>query len=46
MKIQQARPQTLAYGLTDSPVGQLAWTRAPAPDLLVSDLRKFFRSLR
>lgn len=25
MKIQQTRPQTLAYALTDSPVGQLAW---------------------
>ncbi|MFD0201045.1 MULTISPECIES: epoxide hydrolase family protein [Saccharothrix] len=25
MKIQGTRPQTLAYGLTDSPVGQLAW---------------------
>ena len=24
-KIQQTRPQTLGYGLTDSPVGQLAW---------------------
>jgi len=24
-KIQSTRPQTLAYGLTDSPVGQLAW---------------------
>jgi epoxide hydrolase len=24
-KIQQTRPQTLAYGLTDSPAGQLAW---------------------
>jgi epoxide hydrolase len=24
-KIQATRPQTLAYGLTDSPVGQLAW---------------------
>ena len=23
--IQGTRPQTLAYGLTDSPVGQLAW---------------------
>jgi pimeloyl-ACP methyl ester carboxylesterase len=23
--IQATRPQTLAYGLTDSPVGQLAW---------------------
>jgi len=23
--IQQTRPQTLAYGLTDSPAGQLAW---------------------
>ncbi|MEU0542260.1 epoxide hydrolase family protein [Nocardia sp. NPDC005978] len=25
MSIQSTRPQTLAYGLTDSPVGQLAW---------------------
>jgi epoxide hydrolase len=25
MKIQSTRPQTLSYGLTDSPVGQLAW---------------------
>jgi microsomal epoxide hydrolase len=25
MKIQSTRPQTLAYGLADSPVGQLAW---------------------
>jgi microsomal epoxide hydrolase len=25
MTIQATRPQTLAYGLTDSPVGQLAW---------------------
>src|SRR5580658_3186905 len=25
MKIQATRPQTLAYSLTDSPVGQLAW---------------------
>ncbi|MCU1689796.1 MAG: epoxide hydrolase, partial [Jatrophihabitantaceae bacterium] len=24
-QIQQSRPQTLAYGLNDSPVGQLAW---------------------
>jgi pimeloyl-ACP methyl ester carboxylesterase len=24
-KIQQSRPQTLGYGLTDSPAGQLAW---------------------
>jgi epoxide hydrolase len=24
-KIQQTRPQTLGYGLTDSPAGQLAW---------------------
>ncbi len=23
--IQGSRPQTLAYGVTDSPVGQLAW---------------------
>ncbi|MBM7774563.1 pimeloyl-ACP methyl ester carboxylesterase [Actinokineospora baliensis] len=25
MKLQSTRPQTLAYALTDSPVGQLAW---------------------
>ncbi|PTM58738.1 epoxide hydrolase family protein [Desmospora activa] len=25
MRIQSTQPQTLAYGLTDSPVGQLAW---------------------
>jgi epoxide hydrolase len=25
MWVQSTRPQTLAYGLTDSPVGQLAW---------------------
>jgi len=25
MRLQCTRPQTLAYGLTDSPVGQLAW---------------------
>lgn len=25
MKVQGTRPQTLAYSLTDSPVGQLAW---------------------
>ena len=24
-QIQSTRPQTVAYGLTDSPVGQLAW---------------------
>ncbi|HEY0640190.1 MAG TPA: epoxide hydrolase [Pseudonocardiaceae bacterium] len=25
MKLQSTRPQTVSYGLTDSPVGQLAW---------------------
>ncbi len=25
LQIQSTRPQTIAYGLTDSPVGQLAW---------------------
>jgi pimeloyl-ACP methyl ester carboxylesterase len=25
LQLQSTRPQTLAYGLTDSPVGQLAW---------------------
>ncbi|WET83068.1 epoxide hydrolase [Amycolatopsis sp. QT-25] len=38
-KIQSSRPQTLAYALTDSPVGQLAWIAekfkewADAPDV-------------
>ncbi len=27
--VQQTRPLTLAYGLTDSPVGQLAWLNDP-----------------
>ncbi len=43
-KIQSTRPQTLAYGLTDSPVGQLAWvvekfkewTEAETPEAAVS----------
>jgi len=26
--IQSTRPQTIGYGLTDSPVGQLAWIMA------------------
>ena len=44
--IQSTRPQTLAYGLTDSPVGQLAWVmdkfrewthpRQVLPDKIVS----------
>ena len=25
VQVQSTRPQTLAHGLTDSPVGQLAW---------------------
>ncbi len=43
--IQSTRPQTLAYGLTDSPVGQLAWImdkfrewthpRATLPDAII-----------
>jgi pimeloyl-ACP methyl ester carboxylesterase len=43
--IQSTRPQTLAYGLTDSPVGQLAWImdkfrewthpRAALPDKII-----------
>ena len=28
-KIQRTRPQTLGYGLTDSPGGQLAWNAEP-----------------
>jgi epoxide hydrolase len=30
-QIQSTRPQTLAYGLTDSPVGQLAWIAEKFP---------------
>jgi epoxide hydrolase len=30
-KIQQTRPQTLGYGLTDSPAGQLAWNGTTRP---------------
>ena len=52
--IQGTRPQTLAYGLTDSLVGQLAWTEfergghfaaLEGPDFLVCDIREFFRQL-
>jgi epoxide hydrolase len=32
-QIQSTRPQTLAYGLTDSPVGQLAWIAEKVPVL-------------
>jgi pimeloyl-ACP methyl ester carboxylesterase len=32
-QIQATRPQTLAYGLTDSPVGQLAWMADKFHDL-------------
>jgi epoxide hydrolase len=40
-KLQETRPQTLAYGLTDSPVGQLAWIAEPFhewadPDSVIS----------
>jgi pimeloyl-ACP methyl ester carboxylesterase len=30
-QLQSTRPQTLAYGLTDSPVGQLAWIAEKFP---------------
>ncbi|GLW12760.1 microsomal epoxide hydrolase [Microtetraspora sp. NBRC 13810] len=36
--IQSTRPQTLAYGLTDSPVGQLAWILDKIRDM--TDLAK------
>jgi pimeloyl-ACP methyl ester carboxylesterase len=47
--IQSTRPQTLAYALTDSPVGQLAWiaekfdewsdpAHRPDPDLLLTNV--------
>jgi epoxide hydrolase len=45
LQLQRTRPQTLAYALTDSPVGQLAWivekfkewsdTEAPLPEQAV-----------
>jgi hypothetical protein len=45
LQLQTTRPQTLAYALTDSPVGQLAWivekfkewsdTEAPLPEQAV-----------
>ncbi|HEX9624896.1 MAG TPA: epoxide hydrolase N-terminal domain-containing protein, partial [Streptosporangiaceae bacterium] len=78
--LQSTKPQTLAYGLTDSPAGQLAWiadfpreialpirrfaaqtenivhwsefdrgghfAAMEEPDLLVGDVRDFFRPLR
>lgn len=42
MLLQATRPQTLAYALTDSPVGQLAWiaekfTEWPDPEKPISD---------
>lgn len=36
-RIQESRPQTLAYGLTDSPVGQLAWIAEKFADWTDSD---------
>jgi len=50
----------VAYGLTDSPAGQLAWiaekfgewtdgghfAAMEEPDLLVTDVRAFFRAFR
>jgi pimeloyl-ACP methyl ester carboxylesterase len=37
-QIQSTRPQTLAYGLTDSPVGQLAWIVERFQDWTHADL--------
>ena len=37
MKVQTTRPQTLAYSLTDSPVGQLAWITEKFKDWTDSD---------
>ena len=39
-QIQSTRPQTLSYGLTDS------FAAMDAPDLLVGDVRAFFRRFR
>jgi hypothetical protein len=46
--------QTVGYGLTDSPGGQLAWiaekfgrfAALEEPDLLIVDVREFFRPPR
>ncbi|MGX2994280.1 epoxide hydrolase family protein [Streptomyces sp. JNUCC 64] len=38
LAVQSTRPQTLAYGLTDSPVGQLAWIADKFRDM--TDLAK------
>lgn len=50
-KQQSTRPQTLGYGLTDSPSGQAAWigghfTAFEPPELFVRDVRKFFATVR
>ncbi len=50
MVLQATRPQTLAYALTDSPVGQMAWiakkfTEWTDPQF-AGDVRAFFRDLR
>ena len=38
MKLQATRPHTVGYGLTDSPVGQLAWIAEKFKDWTDSDL--------
>jgi hypothetical protein len=45
-EMQSRRPQTLAFGLADSPAGLLAWIGAiEAPGALVADLRAFVRGV-
>jgi pimeloyl-ACP methyl ester carboxylesterase len=39
LQIQSTRPQTLAYGLADSPVGQLAWIAEKFKEWTDSDTR-------
>jgi hypothetical protein len=50
LDLMSTRPQTLAYGLTDSPAAQYDrgghFAALEVPDLLVGDLRSFFRGLR
>lgn len=45
LKISQTRPQTLAYGLTDSPAGQLAWNSELFMGFRGENLDRFDRDL-
>ncbi|MGW5682946.1 hypothetical protein [Nonomuraea sp. NPDC003754] len=52
LRIQATRPPTLAYGLHDAPLGQLAWivrdghfAALEQPDLPAADIKAFFGAL-